>query len=271
MHCLCGKEVDPAYASLLIVAFYKPEIAEEMQLRMLRTLERSFDLVSNYTFRRYQSEQGSEYATHGFGRRLRTLDHCLRGVFEILPPDMAPLPTRDEAQEATVLLQVFYINLYGAFDNLAHLWVAERNVMIGDRPFGRREIGFAPKYAALRRTLPDHIQCKLTEYDGWFGYVEDFRHALAHRIPLYIADRAYTPSDAEAFSRIQDQKRQAYQDRDFDKLDALMDEQAELGTFNSLVMHSFGERARPVQFHPQMIIDHSTVVEFAELFLNELP
>jgi hypothetical protein len=235
------------------------------------TLRKSFDLVFRAISREYRTEKAREYATHGFGRRLRTLDHCLERVFKALTPHGAGLPDRNTVQDATAFLQSFLVNCYGAFDNLAHIWVAENNVRdTRGSPIGRNSIGLTPKYALVRESLPRTVRDKLGEYDEWFGYLEDYRHALAHRIPVYIADRAYRPADVDKLAALREQKTAAYQRRDYDEIERLANEEARIGVFNPLMMHSYGERATPIYFHSQMLCDHATIVEFASTFFDGL-
>jgi hypothetical protein len=235
------------------------------------TLRKSFDLVFRAISREYRTEKAQEYARHGFGRRMGTLDHCLERVFEVLTPHERILPDRDVVRDATAFLQSFLVNCYGAFDNLAHIWVAEADVRDGrSRPIGRKSIGLTPKYTRVRDSLPQAVRDKLAEYDEWFAYLEDYRHALAHRIPVYIADRAYRPKDVDRLTALREQKTTAYRNRDYNEIERLTDEEAKIGVFNPLMMHSFGEHATPIYFHSQMLCDHATVVEFASTFFDGL-
>ena len=173
--------------------------------------------------------------------------------------------------DATAFLQSFLVNCYGAFDNLAHIWVVEADIRDGrGQPIGRNSIGLTSKYLRVRQSLPQALRDKLGEYDEWFTYLEDYRHALAHRIPVYIADRAYRPSDVEKITTLRAQKTAAYERHDYDEIERLMDEEARIGVFNPLMMHSYGERARPMYFHSQLLCDHATVVEFATIFFDAL-
>lgn len=46
--------------------------------------------------------------------------------------------------------------------------------------------------------------------------------------------------------------------------------QRKLGVFQPVMMHSYGEGARPVWFHGQMICDFATVIEIAEHVVRDL-
>ncbi len=60
------------------------------QLRTLAAsysaLQRRLDSVAEaYAFFPYKTQQGGQYATHGFLRRFNTMHHCIERVFAILP------------------------------------------------------------------------------------------------------------------------------------------------------------------------------------------
>lgn len=50
--------------------------------------------------------------------------------------------------------------------------------------------------------MPAELQAYLAEHDAWFEYLEDYRHALAHRIPLYIPPRQLGPTAQGEFAAI---------------------------------------------------------------------
>jgi len=244
---------------------------EKLEAAKAEALWKSFRLISRAMLLPYRTEKAREYASHGFGRRIKTLDHCLERVFQYLSPSDATLPDRAAVMDATAFVQTFLVNCYGAFDNLAHIWVAERDVRDKQgRPIGRNSIGLTPKYSLVRESLPPVLRDKLADYDDWFGYLEDYRHALAHRIPVYIADRAYGPADVDKVTALRAEKSVAYEGGDFDEINRIMNEEEKIGAFNPLMMHSYGERARPIYFHSQMLCDHATVTEFGSIFFDAL-
>ena len=52
------------------------------------TLQRRLDLLAEaYAFFPYKTQDGKQYATHGFLRRFNTMHHCIERVFAILPPN----------------------------------------------------------------------------------------------------------------------------------------------------------------------------------------
>ena len=170
--------------------------------------------------------------------------------------------------DATSHLQTFVINTYGAIDNLARIWCIESNLRRKNgNSLSDSEIGLMPTHKFVRESLSQQFQAYLKTADPWFKYLKDYRHALAHRIPLYIPPRHLNKVEVAEYRRIE---QKMFEVRDYERYGALQMQQRRLGTFNPVMMHSYGEGARPVLLHPQMICDFSTVVEIGEQMLNEL-
>lgn len=231
-------------------------------------LRRESDLTIALFIRDFRNPLTSEIANHGLARRITTLKHALTKAFQVLPLEEES-PSQDALMDATIYLQAFVINVFGAIDNLARIWVMESNLV---QPNGHRlrpmQIGLTPDHTIVRASLSQEVQDYLTASDGWFEYLENYRHALAHRIPLYIPPRQLNDAASAEFRRIDDEINKVIADQE--RYAALRAEQRQLGVFNPLMMHSFGEQARPVFLHPQMICDFATVIEIGEHILREL-
>lgn len=245
----------------------------ENQIRELRNslaewLRRHSNLRAAFLAREYRTVKAGEYVQHGFSRRLSILEHALTRTFEILPPDEQD-PSHDARTDATIYLQAFVINIFGAIDNLANIWCLEATVTRRDgRPLSPMKIGLTPDHTAVRLSLSQPFQAYLATTDQWFAYLEEYRHALAHRIPLYIPPRQLDDVAAAEYRRLEGEIIRAL--GDLERYGALSAQQRRLGVFNPLMMHSYGEHARPVWFHGQMICDLSTVIEIGEWMLREL-
>lgn len=226
--------------------------------------ERRDALATAVLVRAYASDRARELATHGLSRRLATLQHCLDRTFECVPPD-AERPVRSDLMDATAFIQTFMINVFGALDNLAHIWCLEAAVRDRrGRPLAASRIGLMPKNEIVRRSLSPSFQAYLAGQDEWFEYLESYRHALAHRIPPYIPPRQLDPLAQARFAELEVKTAQAGAVRDWEQYDALQAEIDQVGVFEPYLMHSFGERARPVRLHGQLICDLATVVEIGE-------
>jgi hypothetical protein len=233
-------------------------------------LDRADTLTTGLIVRQYRHAETRETIVHGFNRRLFTLRHCLERVFEELPPQ-EKAPEQTILMDVTVMLQSFYINVFGAIDNLARVWVREANVTLPDgQPLPDRFIGFTSRNQTVRRSLTTVMTAYLDSSANWFSYLENYRHALAHRIPLYIPPKQLNQAEIDEYRHIDAEITSAYQDKRFGDLAGLRGKQNLLGRFEPVIMHSYGEGARPIRFHSQMLNDYATVIEFAERVVSEI-
>lgn len=236
---------------------------------MAEWLDREDELLTDLILFEYRNQTAREFMTHGLGRRLRLLKHCAERVFEAVPMEECT-PSGEALLDATAFLQTFVINTFGAIDNMAHIWCHEADVRDErGRAIPREKIGLRPRNRAVRGSLSPDFRAYLAGTDEWFAYLEDYRHALAHRIPLYIPPRLLNPAAQSEHSRIQEaMDRSLHEDRE--RYFALLAEQERLGVFDPWMMHSYGEGARPMRFHAQIVCDFATTVEIGEHLLREL-
>lgn len=220
------------------------------------------ELQGDFVLKQFNSEKANEYSKHGLSRRLRMLVHLVDRVFEAIPPDLKEIPSEEARHDVEAFIQSFLVNVYGAIDNMARIWCAERelkNERGNDIP--ESWIGLGPDNAFVRRSLPDEFQSYLKECDAWFGYLKNYRHAVAHRIPIYVPPTTLGDDDREAAEELQRQQMEAQASGDSQRVFELIHRLSALGKFVPLMMHSYGESAKPVFFHGQMICDIATVLE----------
>jgi hypothetical protein len=229
-----------------------------------------YELVKGFTTLRIRNPRAQEFARQGFPRRVKVMVRCIENVFEHIPPERTDLPSRDELTEATINIQSFVFNTFGAADNLAWIWVAENGQKRADgTPIPNRHIGLGPDNLSVRASLSQELQAYLKTLDPWFARLADLRHALAHRIPLYIPPYVITPKDEGAYREFDSKMIEAAGKGDVREYDRLSTEQMRLGRFRPWVQHSFEEGATPVVFHPQMLADFATIHELANKLLGE--
>lgn len=197
-------------------------------------------LIDHFTNRQYQQPRAREFAQHGFSRRLKTITRSVERVFALIPPESAGEQTAENRADTEVYIQAFVSNIFGSIDNLAWIWTYERQILQPNgQPLPKAWVGLRPDNAFLRGTLSTGFQQYLGTLADWFAYLEDYRHALAHRIPLYIPPLVVTPNHPN-------------------------------GEFRPLVMHSFEEGTQPFVFHPQMLADFNTIDSLGRRMLDEL-
>jgi hypothetical protein len=214
--------------------------------------------------------RAQEFARQGFPRRLKVTHRCIVNVFVGIPPERLELPSRDELTDATINIQSFVFNVFGAIDNLAWIWMAETGQKRADgTPIPNVYVGLGPDNIAVRATLSKELQDYLKTLDAWFNRLADLRHALAHRIPLYIPPYVIEAKDEVTYRDFEKKMVEAAKRHDFKEYDRLSAEQLRLGRFRPWVQHSFEENAKPVVFHAQMLADFNTVDELAHKMLGE--
>ena len=249
---------------------YSDEDLEQLEEQYVGLEGRCNDVISRYLEREFTHERANEFVRHGLCRRLRLMTRCIAKVFEILPPQSCEVPGADVLHDVTVQLHAFSFNTFGCLDNLAHAWVLEKGVKKknGD-PLPLQRVGFGSGCTEVRDSLPDRFVEYLLEIRDWYENLENFRHALAHRIPMYIPPGYLDEEQAAKYSSIQGQINDAVGRKDFAIADRLEDKQAALLSFHPIATHSFGENAKIVYFHAQMLSDIGTVQEIASRLLPE--
>lgn len=253
------------------MAFYSAETILQFADTYETWKHREDDLMTKFLVRAYRADRASEFARHGLSRRLQGLLHCIDRTFKVVPPEGDSVPSRDDLMDATAFVQSFVVNVYGAIDNLARIWCLEAEVkQANGTPVPDGHIGLGPKNTIVRTSLSDRCQDYLKSADGWFEYLENYRHALAHRIPLYIPPKTLGDDDGEEWQRLEHEISHAMKDHNYEKHNELFAAQMSIGTFKPVMTHSFGEHAKPVMFHGQMLCDFSTVIEIGEKMFKEL-
>jgi hypothetical protein len=228
-------------------------------------------VVENLLNYQFTNARAEEYARHGVGRRISTVARCIRNVFELLPPNLETIPTIDETYDALIQLQTHIINVFGCVDNLAWMWVLETDLKAPDGTnLDRKEIGLRKRHKIVLGSLSKEVQAFLASIKKWFTYLEDYRHALAHRIPLYVPPFEIDPKNEP---RIQELSRllkmEAIKEGSRAKYQQLEKELDSLKFFRPFIMHSWSE-ARPMAFHQQVLTDFKTIDVLTTKMIGEM-
>lgn len=228
-------------------------------------------LQAQYLHRRFRDDRAREFAHHGFVRRLKTLARCIERVFAIIPPEQQEPPERDNRSDAEVYIQASVLSTFAAADNLAWIWVAERNVtQANGNPLPEQWVGLRRANRAVRESMPATLRAYLVGLDRWFDELEGYRHGLAHRVPLYIPPYVVTFANEERHRTLEDGKMRALARGDVAEHERLRAEQTELEVFRAWMMHSFHEEAAPLVFHPQLLANFNTIEEMGRKLLEHL-
>lgn len=251
--------------------FYSEEDLQNLKGEHSTVSAKFIRLLKGYIYRRYNDPRAQEHAHHGFSRRLKTLVRCIDNTFEILPPDRVDPLTIEEQYDANINLHAFVFNVFGCVDNLAWIWVAEKNVTKEDgSPIPNEWVGLRKKNKLVCNSFSREFQDYLNGLNAWFDYQENFRHALAHRIPLYIPPYRITDDKEAAYRDFEGRMTDAFNRSNFEEYDRLSAEQDALGEFMPVMTHSFQEGAKLVVVHPQLLADFNTIEELGRKMLEEL-
>lgn len=221
--------------------------------------------VSNIVFK---EKRANEFFKHGFFRRFNMLFHCIERVFEIYPPNRTKVLEDEERFDLEAFIQAFTINLYGAIDNLA--WIVNAENKLG------LEIKAITKITLYNPIIQQYFSEDFIEYlndenengfKKWYNlHCKNFRHAIGHRIPLYIPPCGIT--NEEKYNEIQSEKWAAILEQNFKKVDELEDELNSLEHILPIYTHSFEEKSFKMYIHPQLIADFRTLLELSDRFFK---
>lgn len=251
--------------------YFTDEALADLHREYQTVPEKLAALQHRYLEKDFQQERAKEFAHHGFIRRLKTLARCIENVFALIPPERVEPVERDIRGDAEINIQTSVFNVFAAADNLAWIWVIEKNVR---RPDGTELpetwVGLRQPNRLVRASLPAPLRAYVEGLDAWFDMVDNYRHALAHRIPLYIPPYIVTHDDEARYKDLERRKMQALLGGDLNEHRRVEQEQKGLEIFRPWMQHSFGEGARPLVFHPQLLANFNTIEELGRKFLEAL-
>lgn len=230
------------------------------------------NILVSFTDFPYKNSEAKEFATHGFTRRIKTMKRCIDNIYRICPTDMNDKPSPEVLSDLMINLQAFILNVYGSLDNLAHVWVKEKNILNKKgKPLTNTQIGFSEKYKIARNSFPDSIKDYLNtdRHKKWFSNLECFRHSLAHRIPLYVPPSVLNEEDRIKAEKMLEKQQEAMKNNQPSQLIQSIIEMYSLGKFAPWIMHSFVENSPQVVFHAQIIADWNTVEDISIRFIEE--
>ena len=241
---------------------FSPNVLQTLAENYASLQARYNALAESYAVFQYKTERGREYATHGYLRRFSTLNRCIERVFELLPPEQEASPGYEDLIDATICIQAFVMNVFGALDNLAWIWVSEKPLAVD-----KMKTGLGPKCKAVRASFSPEMQDYLSKLEPWFTHIVDFRDALAHRIPLFVPPYCVPEENDVAYMALDARKLAT---RDADEYERIKAEQLELVVFQPVMKHTLQDKNPPVVFHFQLLQDFATVEEIGQKMLGEL-
>lgn len=249
---------------------FDEEFANRMQFEALQIGERFDSVALNLINRVFRNELSKESAIYGYIRRLNTMGRCISNVFSTIPVQSTDIIPDTQRVDATISIESFIINCYGALDNIARLWIHEIDLRRdnGD-PIPREWIGLRQSNTLIRGSFSEEMQRYLNSKNDWFAYLESAKHALAHNIPLYIPP--YTVSE-DNHARYVELSNQLYSinGNSPEEDNRLRSELRSITDYAPYIRGSFITENRAIIFHPQMISDYLMVEEIGNKVIQEL-
>ncbi|HEX4196313.1 MAG TPA: hypothetical protein VHZ26_02635 [Caulobacteraceae bacterium] len=250
--------------------YFQPKEIEELRVGLGEVRPNFEALRDRIVVRQFKTDAAREHADHGLARRLGTMARCIEQVFALLPPDLDASPDRDTTIDATINIQAFVMSAFGCCENIAWIWVRERDVRLpNNNPLPPARVGLGPNYPAVRDSLTPGFRAYLDSRAEWFELLKNFRDALAHRIPLYIPPFTIDPARAADYQALGAAATAALRSHDFKGYEKLLAEQKALTRFQPIMAHSLTGRG-VVVFHAQLLADFATTEEMAGVLLDEL-
>lgn len=251
---------------------YSPEASADIQKNLSLVTQELQDIWISLIYEvapRLKNERAKEFLLQGVSRRLNIIQGCIRNIFRIFPVERTQLLNEEERADVAINLHAFLINIHGVPDNLAWAYLLERG------------INLAPKQVGLfnqRHTQP-HLPQEVLAYlksDGitkWHGeYAKNFRDALAHRIPPYIAPAVLTPEQEKRHRELGEQILVAAKAGNYNRAFKLTEEQEACGSICLAFSQSFSDKeaCAPVILHAQIIVDARTVMQIITMMRPHL-
>lgn len=251
--------------------FFRKEELEDLKNQFSK-IDNEYEKTKQiYRSIKFKNMSAWEYANRGFVRRITILKRCILNIFDICPPERTQKLSEDELDNLDINLHSFIFNTYGCLDNLAWIWVKENSIKNNKgEELEAKQVGLSNQYKYVRDTFSKDFSNYLNGCEPWFHQLENFRHALAHRIPLFVIPIVFNKQEAEEFNKIQKEAHEAFMRFDFKKVEALFLTSNTLGKFLPYMTHSFEEKSLQLPFHFQIIIHWKTIIEISEKFLKEL-
>ncbi len=251
--------------------YYSDEALADLQRELRSIAGKHAALQARYLNRVFRHDRAKEFAHHGYVRRLKTLARCIENVFTLIPPERTEPVDREVRSDAEINIQTSVFNVFAAADNLAWIWVTERAVTQNDgSELPDTWVGLRRTNRAVRGSLPQELREYVAGMDDWFDMVDNYRHALAHRIPLYIPPYNVDPVNEAAYQALEAAKNAALFGGNLQEHERLSAAQQQMEFFRPWMLHSIGEGARPLVFHPQLLANFNTIEEMGRKVLDHL-
>lgn len=161
-------------------------------------LHSSFNLINKLSSRKAQS-----YFRFGFIIRFQMIAESQRALKELISKDGQGY--QYSIIEANIHVNSFYINLMGAFDNLAWTFQYQFELFenITESQGDRQKIQlFGEKFLSEIDKKDSAFAKNIKQYGDWYKNIKNLRDPAAHRMPLYCPPAVINQEDLEKMQRL---------------------------------------------------------------------
>ena len=131
-------------------------------------------------------------------------------------------------------------------------------------------VGFRKNNKIVRKQLSAKLVTVLDDFENWFTHIDEFRHSLAHRIPLYVPPYCVSPDREDDYNRLGRECWEALKRGELEEHKRLAQEQSDLTFFRPWFTHSYSEGSPIAVIHPQILFDFEAVLVLGEATFNEI-
>jgi hypothetical protein len=237
---------------------YTTEILAKIAELFEKTLAEAGEVFTGVVMlgQQLKSPRAREYLHNGVGRRVGLVQRCVERIFQIFPPDRSVHFEREELEDLNINLHAFLLNIYGILDDLAWVVVLEATQQeVKDR----RKVSLYG--TEVQAHLPKETVDFLATMKNWHdNYIKNFRDSLAHRIPAYVPPKQLVGDEAKRSEELETEIFETIKKHEFERVEALKEEERNLGSLMPVYTHSFGDpdRSPLVYLHNQILVDLRT-------------
>lgn len=134
--------------------YYSADALARAREELARVPGKQAVLQARFLLHPFKEVRAREFAHHGFVRRTATLARSVANVFALIPPErIAPLDDQDVRHDAEINIQAAVFSAFAAVDNLAWIWVIEKDVrQRNGEKIPHEWVGLRPKNWVVRDT-----------------------------------------------------------------------------------------------------------------------
>ena len=200
-----------------------------------------------------KSERALCYFVYGLSRRLQMIIENVRFFQETIQQNRKEPLSIDETTKASIHLNSLYVQLYGALDNIAWMFVYEKDIYDEDnieQTNRKREVGLFNRSFLKNIGEINPILNEYREYlkikKKWYLKMSELRAPSTHRMPLYVIPSVLNNAEGEQYLLFQNLHASEVKKLNFDDAGKHLDQIQSLGEFSPYFAHDPNDQPLPI-------------------------